>query len=116
MCWSAGESMTGQGPGSRGRHPRPIAWLMSGLLVLGAAAGASPTGRIIGEATTLRPKAVPGGFELPNGWRITPAGAPIAELNDLVLKLSPSPDGRVIAALRRLGRADLCVPIPRRQA
>jgi YVTN family beta-propeller protein len=39
-----------------------------------------------------------GGAELPNGWRITPAGQPIADLGDLVLKMVPSPDGKVIVA------------------
>ena len=57
------------------------------------------TPRTIGPATTARPAAIPGGFDLPNGWRITPAGAVVADVNDLVLKLSPSPDGKVIAAV-----------------
>jgi YVTN family beta-propeller protein len=36
---------------------------------------------------------VPGGFLLPNGWTITPAGAQV-ELPDLPLNLIPLPDGR----------------------
>ena len=55
--------------------------------------------RPIGVATRARPGPIGGGFDLPNGWRITPAGARMADLNDLVLKLSPSPDGRVVAAV-----------------
>jgi YVTN family beta-propeller protein len=39
-----------------------------------------------------------GGAELPNGWRITPAGRPVAETGDLVLKMVASPDGKVIVA------------------
>ena len=56
--------------------------------------------RPIGEATTaLLPGPIQGGgFDLPNGWRITPAGQPIADLGDLVLKMVPSPDGKVIVA------------------
>lgn len=81
--------------------------LAGGVAVLGGgqAGGAqapladSPPPRVIGAATTARPKAIPGGFDLPNGWRITPAGAVVADLNDLVLKLEPSPDGRAIAAV-----------------
>src|ERR1035441_7325287 len=38
--------------------------------------------RIIGQPTKQLPHFIQGGFDLPNGWRITPAGKPIAELND----------------------------------
>ena len=55
--------------------------------------------RTIGEATTALPGPLSGGgFDLPNGWRITPAGRQVADLNDLVLKMVPSPDGKVIVA------------------
>ena len=54
---------------------------------------------MVGAATKEQPGPIPGGFDLPNGWRITPAGKVVADLNDLVLKVSPSPDGRVIAAV-----------------
>ena len=63
------------------------------------ASGAEPPPGVVGAATNVRPKPIPGGFALPNGWRITPAGPAVADLNDLVLKLTPSPDGRVIAAV-----------------
>ena len=63
------------------------------------AAPAQAKARTIGEATTALPGPTPGGgFDLPNGWRITPAGPKIADLNDLVMKMIPSPDGRVIIA------------------
>ena len=39
-----------------------------------------------------------GGFDLPNGWRITPAGKAIATIEDLVLNLVGSPDGRIVIA------------------
>jgi YVTN family beta-propeller protein len=45
-----------------------------------------------------RPGPVPGGYSLPNGWRITPAGRMTASTEDLVLNVSQSPDGRVIVA------------------
>ncbi len=44
------------------------------------------------------PRPVPGGFDLPNGWRITPAGKAIAETEDMVLKLTVALDGRAIIA------------------
>ena len=82
---------------------RAIALLLSGTLASAALAPAALAeegpGEVVGTATTQRPKPIPGGFALPNGWRITPAGPAVADLNDLVLKLSPSPDGRVIAAV-----------------
>jgi YVTN family beta-propeller protein len=53
----------------------------------------------VGGATKALPKVLPGGgADLPNGWRITPAGKPVADIGDLVLKLLPSPDGKVIVA------------------
>ena len=36
--------------------------------------------------------------QLPNGWRITPAGKTIASMGDLVLNLLVSPDGRIVIA------------------
>ena len=42
------------------------------------------------------PKSIPGGFDLPNGWRITPAGKSIAATGDWILNLVTSPDGRVV--------------------
>ena len=44
------------------------------------------TPRAIGEPTTQRPQPIPGGFDLPNGWRITPAGKSIAGTEDMVLE------------------------------
>src|ERR1700742_680710 len=54
--------------------------------------------RNIGEPTKQLPKYIPGGFDLPNGWRITPAGKAIATLEDMVLNLVVSPDGRIVVA------------------
>ncbi|HEX4710451.1 bifunctional YncE family protein/alkaline phosphatase family protein [Phenylobacterium sp.] len=66
---------------------------------LGASPAPQPKPRPIGEATKALPGPTPGGgFDLPNGWRVTPAGARIADTNDLILKMLPSPDGKVIVA------------------
>src|SRR5215469_8603305 len=54
--------------------------------------------RAIGEATTQNPKYIEGGFDLPNGWRITPAGKPIATIEDWVLNAVASPDGKIVVA------------------
>ena len=54
--------------------------------------------RSIGEPTTQLPKHIPGGFDLPNGWRITPAGRTVDILGDLTLDASTSPDGRIVVA------------------
>src|SRR5258708_5652960 len=43
------------------------------------------------------PHPVPGGYSLPNGWRITPIGKAIPT-EDLILNLTASPDGRVVIA------------------
>ncbi|WP_309606593.1 alkaline phosphatase family protein [Phenylobacterium sp.] len=81
-------------------HP----FVLAALTVAGLAAGAAnaepaASPRPIGEATQALPGPIPGGgFDLPNGWRITPAGKSIADLGDLVLKMLPSPDGKVIVA------------------
>lgn len=53
---------------------------------------------VIGQATRQTPKYIPGGFDLPNGWRITPAGKPIATLGDWVLNAITSPDGNIVVA------------------
>jgi YVTN family beta-propeller protein len=43
------------------------------------------------------PHAVAGGFELPNGWRITPLGKPIPT-EDLLLNMVVAPDGKSVIA------------------
>ncbi|MBZ2177070.1 MAG: hypothetical protein K7J47_05115 [Acidobacteria bacterium] len=45
-----------------------------------------------------RPGPMPGGYNLPNGWRITPVG-PAVPTEDMTLQLMPSPDGKVIIGL-----------------
>jgi YVTN family beta-propeller protein len=61
-----------------------------------AKAGTTP--RIIGQPTQQLPKYLPNGFDLPNGWRITPAGKSIGSIEDLVLNMVVSPDGRIVVA------------------
>jgi YVTN family beta-propeller protein len=58
----------------------------------------STSQRSIGQPTKELPKSIPGGFDLPNGWRITPAGKAIDTLGDLTLDASTSPDGRIVVA------------------
>ena len=57
-----------------------------------------PPPRPIGQPTKQLPQFIHNGFDLPNGWRITPAGKPIAELNDLVLNMVVSKDGKIVVA------------------
>jgi YVTN family beta-propeller protein len=80
-----------------------IALLSASLSVPGMGQTFSPpdahTGtRPIGAATQQAPRYIPGGFDLPNGWRITPAGKTIATIEDLVLNTVVSPDGKIIVA------------------
>ena len=70
----------------------------AGFATMALGADQAPPPRKIGEATTALPGPTRGGFDLPNGWRITPAGQRVADLNDLVLKMVASPDGKVIVA------------------
>jgi len=70
----------------------------AGFATMALGADQTPQPRKIGEATTALPGPTRGGFDLPNGWRITPAGQRVADLNDLVLKMVASPDGKVIVA------------------
>ena len=44
------------------------------------------------------PRPIQGGYELPNGWRLTPMGRAIPT-EDMVLNIVPSPDGRAMIAL-----------------
>ena len=90
-------------------RPSSSAWFAGLALALAAAVPAIPQAagdpvakpRPIGEATTALPGPLPAGngFDLPNGWRVTPAAMPVADLNDLILKMLPSKDGKVIVAL-----------------
>ncbi len=80
-------------------RPFLLACLAAAVGTAALAADRAPQPRPIGEAAKALPGPVPGGgFDLPNGWRITPAGKRIADTNDLILKMVPSPDGRVIVA------------------
>lgn len=53
----------------------------------------------LGEQTKRLPKHFPDGSDLPNGWRITPAGKAVGEMGDLVLNLVSSPDGKVVISV-----------------
>jgi len=60
---------------------------------------AAERGHPIGEPSEFLPGPVSGGFDLPNGWRITPAGEKVAETDDLILNIIPSLDGKVLIAM-----------------
>jgi YVTN family beta-propeller protein len=60
------------------------------LLLLAGAACLAPAQNL--------PHAVPGGYELPNGWRITPLGKPI-HTEDMLLGITLAPDGKAAIGL-----------------
>lgn len=72
--------------------------LMAVCLGLGISAAQTTPSTPTAAASHQVPHPIPGGFALPNGWKITPAGTPIDTVGDLVLDMSTSPDGRVIVA------------------
>src|SRR5215510_10365198 len=45
------------------------------------------------------PQATKEGYDLPNGWRITPAAKNSIRTEDMVLKVLPAPDNRAVMAL-----------------
>ena len=55
--------------------------------------------RSLSEQSKRLPGHVADGSDLPNGWRITPAGKEIATVGDLVLNLVVSPDDRIVVAV-----------------
>lgn len=65
---------------------------LASVLVVSAASGAP-------AVTAEHPRAIPGGFALPNGWRITPAAKSLGATGDLVTKISAAPDGRALVAV-----------------
>ncbi|MES2392759.1 MAG: bifunctional YncE family protein/alkaline phosphatase family protein [Acidobacteriota bacterium] len=54
---------------------------------------------VLGEQIKRLPKHFADGSDLPNGWRITPAGKAVGEMNDLVMNMVASPDGKVLISL-----------------
>jgi YVTN family beta-propeller protein len=53
----------------------------------------------LGEQTKRLPMSFADGSDLPNGWRITPAGKAVGEMGDLVLNLVSSPDRKVVISV-----------------
>ncbi|HVJ09649.1 MAG TPA: alkaline phosphatase family protein [Acidisarcina sp.] len=53
----------------------------------------------LGEQTMRLPRHFADGADLPNGWRITPAGKVIATVGDLITNLTVSPDGKIVVSL-----------------
>ena len=81
-------------------HLPSLRYILLSCLTLSPAMARAQSGapRPIGVPTQARPKQIQGGFDLPNGWRITPAGKAVASLGDLTLDTTTSPDGRVVIA------------------
>src|SRR5438445_11426030 len=73
--------------------------LLAAICAAAALAAPPATAPAVGAATTQPPRPIPGGFDLPNGWRITPAGEKLADIGDLVLKIVPAPDGKAVIAV-----------------
>ncbi len=70
------------------------------LSLFASVAHAQPAApREIGPATFERPHAIQGGFDLPNGWRITPVGEKLADTGDLVMSATAAPDGKALIAV-----------------
>jgi YVTN family beta-propeller protein len=61
--------------------------------------GSSVESHPLGEQTKRLPVHFADGSDLPNGWRVTPAGKEVATFGDLVLNLVASPDGKVVVAV-----------------
>ena len=77
-----------------------------GLAAMGAAGFSQTPGHAVGQSgailaadTSRHPAKLDDGANLPNGWKITPAGKAIATFGDLVLNMVTSPDGRVVVAM-----------------
>ncbi len=51
-----------------------------------------------GVLAAQTPQAIPGGYSLPNGWRLTPLGKSL-ETNDMVLNATAAPDGLAVIAM-----------------
>ena len=79
-------------------RPAATVFLFASLALAAQAQTPATPARTIGDATQQNPKYIQGGFDLPNGWRITPAGKAIATVEDMVLNTVVSPDGKVIVA------------------
>ena len=62
-------------------------------------ASSSVNGHPLGEESRRLPKHFADGSDLPNGWRVTPAGKSIGEMGDLVLNLISSPDDEVVVSV-----------------
>ena len=73
--------------------------LAAGATATTAAESAAPKIQPKARPTGVPPQAIPGGFDLPNGWRITPAGTKVAEMGDMVMNLTVSPDGKSVIAM-----------------
>ncbi len=80
-----------------------IATSLLALLALPAGFAQDATGSVtahpLGADRARRPMAYADGADLPNGWRITPAGKTIGGTGDLVTNLILAPDGKVLISV-----------------
>src|SRR5262249_36841510 len=74
----------------RGYPGEPMHRIATALIAAGLFALPAPTQQL--------PHAIPGGYELPNGWRLTPLGRSI-QTEDMVLNVSMAPDQKALVAL-----------------
>ena len=80
------------------------AFLLVLLSSTGTVSGQAPASTSVqehslGEQAKRLPKHFADGTDLPNGWRISPAGKVVGEMGDLVLNLVSSPDGKVVISV-----------------
>lgn len=73
--------------------------LSSSVATAQVADSSSVKGHPLGEQTKRLPKHFADGSDLPNGWRITPAGKVVGEMGDLVMNLVSSPDGKIVISV-----------------
>ncbi|MBO9621486.1 MAG: hypothetical protein J7500_02115 [Sphingomonas sp.] len=76
---------------------RPLAAALAAASLLALATPAAAQAQQSPAPQTPAPFA--GGANLPNGWRITPAGKTVATTGDMVMNLSPAPDGKTIVSI-----------------
>jgi YVTN family beta-propeller protein len=74
-------------------------WSSTGTVFGQEPASATVNGHALGAETKRLPRHFSDGSDLPNGWRVRPAGKSIGEMGDLVLNLISSPDGRVVISV-----------------
>jgi YVTN family beta-propeller protein len=73
-----------------------LAFTLINHFVVANAQSSTAAQPVTGEAINRQPNVLTNGADLPNGWRVTPAGKTLTQTGDLVLNLTVSPDGRAV--------------------